>query len=131
MKKDLLKIEDIYEALTLLPILSDYTEPGVRSISELALCINNSEAFLNLLIYFSGKHIRFPKIEDVELTLKLLLAYKYNMEKGIKPTSILYYNALYKYNIKINEENKQKFKQLTRYFKRQRKKERNKKSKSK
>ena len=79
MKKDLLKIEDIYEALTLLPILSDYTEPGVRSVSELALCINNSEALLNLLIYFSGKHIRFPKIEDVELTLKLLLAYKYNI----------------------------------------------------
>ena len=43
MKKDLLKIEDIYEALTLLPILSDYTEPGVRSVSELALCINNSD----------------------------------------------------------------------------------------
>lgn len=118
MDKDLLGLEDLYDALTMLPIFYDYTEKGIKGVSELALLLNNSEALINFLIYFSNKQIRFPKIEDVELLLRMILAYKDNMVNNVKPTSILFYNALYKYQVKPTEENKEIFRRLSRYLKR-------------
>lgn len=118
MDKDLLGLEDIYDALTMLPVFYDYTEKGIKGVSELALLLNNSEALINFLIYFSNKQIRFPKIEDVEILLRMILAYKDNMVNNIKPTSILFYNALYKYQVKPTEENKEIFRKLSRYLKR-------------
>ena len=51
-------LEDIYDALTMLPVFYDYTEKGIKGVSELALLLNNSEALINFLIYFSNKQIQ-------------------------------------------------------------------------
>ena len=109
--------DDIYEAIMMLPLLYGYKTHKFSRIAEVALCLNNPEALVNFLTYFSGKTIRFPEIEEIEETLKMIYAYKDNMEKGVKPTSILYYNALLKYNLKLTPETKERFKKLTKYLK--------------
>lgn len=109
--------DDMYEAIMMLPLLYGYKTHKFSRIAEVALCLNNPEALVNFLTYFSGKTIRFPEIEEIEETLKMIYAYKDNMEKGVKPTSILYYNALLKYNLKLTPETKERFKKLTKYLK--------------
>ena len=113
-------INDLYDALLLLPVLYDYPNKHIRRLAKLALCINNTEAVIDLLSYYGGTVLRIPKLEDVELTIRMLSAYKENMDKGVKATSSSYYTALYNNNIKMTEENKKKFKEMNRYFKSQR-----------
>lgn len=107
---------DIYEAIMMLPLLYGYKTHKFSRIAEVSLCLNNSEALVNFLTYFSGKTIRFPDINEVEETLKMIYAYKDNMENGVKPSSILYYNALLKYNLKPTPEVKERFRKLTKYL---------------
>lgn len=107
---------DMYEAIMMLPLLYGYKTHKFSRIAEVSLCLNNPEALVNFLTYFSGKTIRFPEISEIEETLKMIYAYKDNMEKGIKPSSILYYNALLKYDLKLTPEVKERFKKLTKYL---------------
>lgn len=107
---------DMDEAIMMLPLLYGYKTHKFSRIAEVSLCLNNPEALVNFLTYFSGKTIRFPEISEIEETLKMIYAYKDNMEKGIKPSSILYYNALLKYDLKLTPEVKERFKKLTKYL---------------
>lgn len=121
-KENKLGLRDLYDALLLLPSMYEYKDKEVRRLARLVLCINDLEAVMDLLIFFSGRVLRVPDIRDIETTLKMISAYKDNMEKGIKPSSSSFYTALYKYNIKLTDENKEKFKKISRYFKEQRNK---------
>ena len=60
--------DDMYEAIMMLPLLYGYKTHKFSRIAEVALCLNNPEALVNFLTYFSGKTIRFPEIEEIEET---------------------------------------------------------------
>lgn len=75
------KIEDrlrpMYDALMLLPCLNDYNDENIKTLSDIFLALGNNEAFINFIILFSGKTIKIPKIEELELCVKILNAYNY------------------------------------------------------
>ena len=108
--------KDLTDAFMLLPVLYNYSDVTVKHLNDLALLINNTEVLLDFLILWEGKRITIPKLEEVELILKLLCAYKYNIDKNIKPTDSLFYSALLYNKVESTLENKEKFLKLYNYF---------------
>ena len=113
---DVLNEKDITDAFMLLPTLYNYSVENSKKLGELALVINNTEVLLDFLLLYSGRRITFPKIEEVELILKMICAYKYNIDRNIKPTSNSFYSALIYNKISPTKENEEKFLKLYNYF---------------
>lgn len=114
------KNDDMLNALDLLPAFNKYDKDNMKLLSDIYLSLGNAKSFINFIILFGGKKITIPKINDVELTLRLVMAYN----EFIKTTPSLIYNqsvitkALSKYNIPKTKDNVNKFKRIDSYLNR-------------
>ena len=112
--------KEMYESLMLLPSFYDYNSKNIKTLSNIFLCMNNSEAFINLITMFSGETIKIPKIEDVENILRLLMSYNYIMKhndnKFIFLTNQMIKEAFKIYNINFTKENINSIKKIDDYF---------------
>lgn len=114
------KNDDMLNALDLLPAFNKYDKDNMKLLSDIYLSLGNAKSFINFIILFGGKKITIPKIDDVELTLRLVMAYN----EFIKTTPSLIYNqsvitkALSKYNIPKTKDNVNKFKRIDSYLNR-------------
>ena len=92
----------------------------MKLLSDIYLSLGNAKSFINFILLFGGKKITIPKIEDIELTLRLVMAYN----EFIKSTPQLIYNqsaitkALSKYNIPKTKDNINKLKRIDSYLNR-------------
>lgn len=114
------KNDDMLNALDLLPAFNKYDKDNMKLLSDIYLSLGNAKSFINFIILFGGKKITIPKIDDVELTLRLVMAYN----EFIKTTPSLIYNqsvitkALSKYNIPKTKDNVNRFKRIDSYLNR-------------
>lgn len=114
------KNDDMLNALDLLPAFYEYDKDNMKLLSDIYLSLGNAKSFINFILLFGGKKITIPKIEDIELTLRLVMAYN----EFIKSTPQLIYNqsaitkALSKYNIPKTKDNINKLKRIDSYLNR-------------
>lgn len=114
------KHSEMLTALDLLPVFYEYDKEDLKTLSDIYLSINNPKAFINFIILFSGKSITIPNFDDVETTLKLVMAY----DEFIKNTSQIFYSqniinkAFNKYSIPKTRDNINKFKRIDSFLNR-------------
>jgi len=114
------KYSEMLTALDLLPVFYEYDKEDLKTLSDVYLSLDNPKAFINFIILFSGKNITIPNFDDVEITLKLVMAY----DEFIKNTSQVFYNqniinkAFNKYSIPKTRENINKFKRIDSFLNR-------------
>ena len=114
------KHSEMLTALDLLPVFYEYDKEDLKTLSDIYLSIDNPKAFINLIILFSGKSITIPNFDDVETTLKLVMAY----DEFIKNTSQVFYSqniinkAFNKYSIPKTRDNINKFKRIDSFLNR-------------
>ena len=114
------KNDDMLNALDLLPAFYEYDKDNMKLLSDIYLSLGNAKSFINFILLFGGKKITIPKIEDIEFTLRLVMAYN----EFIKSTPQLIYNqsaitkALSKYNIPKTKDNINKLKRIDSYLNR-------------
>lgn len=114
------KYSEMLTALDLLPVFYEYDKEDLKTLSDVYLSLDNPKAFINFIILFSGKNITIPNFDDVEITLKLIMAY----DEFIKNTSQVFYNqniinkAFNKYSIPKTRENINKFKRIDSFLNR-------------
>ena len=114
------KHSEMLTALDLLPVFYEYDKEDLKTLSYIYLSINNPKAFINFIILFSGKSITIPNFDDVETTLKLVMAY----DEFIKNTSQVFYSqniinkAFNKYSIPKTRDNINKFKRIDSFLNR-------------
>lgn len=114
------KYSEMLTALDLLPVFYEYDKEDLKTLSDVYLSLDNPKAFINFIILFSGKNIIIPNFDDVEITLKLVMAY----DEFIKNTSQVFYSqniinkAFNKYSIPKTRENINKFKRIDSFLNR-------------
>lgn len=114
------KHSEMLTALDLLPVFYEYDKEDLKTLSDIYLSIDNPKAFINFIILFSGKSITIPNFDDVETTLKLIMAY----DEFIKNTSQVFYSqniinkAFNKYSIPKTRDNINKFKRIDSFLNR-------------
>lgn len=114
------KYSEMLTALDLLPVFYEYDKEELKTLSDVYLSLDNPKAFINFIILFSGKNITIPNFDDVEITLKLIMAY----DEFIKNTSQIFYSqniinkAFNKYSIPKTRDNINKFKRIDSFLNR-------------
>ena len=114
------KYSEMLTALDLLPVFYEYDKEDLKTLSDVYLSLDNPKAFINFIILFSGKNITIPNFDDVEITLKLIMAY----DEFIKNTPQMFYSqniinkAFNKYNIPKTKSNINKFKLIDSFLNR-------------
>lgn len=69
------KLDQMYDALLLLPCLHNYNDEDIKILSDILLALGNNEAFINFIILFSGKTIKIPEIDKIEQCIRIIIAY--------------------------------------------------------
>lgn len=114
------KYSEMLTALDLLPVFYEYDKEDLKTLSDVYLSLDNPKAFINFIILFSGKNVTIPNFDDVEITLKLIMAY----DEFIKNTSQIFYSqniinkAFNKYSIPKTRDNINKFKRIDSFLNR-------------
>ena len=114
------KYSEMLTALDLLPVFYEYDLEALKTLSDVYLSLDNPKAFINFIILFSGKNITIPNFDDVEITLKLIMAY----DEFIKNTPQMFYSqniinkAFNKYSIPKTRDNINKFKRIDSFLNR-------------
>lgn len=114
------KYSEMLTALDLLPVFYEYDKEDLKTLSDVYLSLDNPKAFINFIILFSGKNITIPNFDDVEITLKLIMAY----DEFIKNTPQIFYSqniinkAFNKYSIPKTRDNINKFKRIDSFLNR-------------
>lgn len=114
------KYSEMLTALDLLPVFYEYDKEDLKTLSDVYLSLDNPKAFINFIILFSGKNITIPNFDDVEITLKLIMAY----DEFIKNTPQMFYGqniinkAFNKYSIPKTRDNINKFKRIDSFLNR-------------
>lgn len=114
------KYSEMLTALDLLPVFYEYDKEDLKTLSDVYLSLDNPKAFINFIILFSGKNITIPNFNDVEITLKLIMAY----DEFIKNTPQMFYSqniinkAFNKYSIPKTRDNINKFKRIDSFLNR-------------
>lgn len=114
------KYSEMLTALDLLPVFYEYDKEDLKTLSDVYLSLDNPKAFINFIILFSGKNITIPNFDDVEITLKLIMAY----DEFIKNTPQMFYSqniinkAFNKYSIPKTRDNINKFKRIDSFLNR-------------
>lgn len=114
------KYSEMLTALDLLPVFYEYDKEDLKTLSDVYLSLDNPKAFINFIILFSGKNITIPNFDDVEITLKLIMAY----DEFIKNTPQMFYSqniinkAFNKYSIPKTKSNINKFKRIDSFLNR-------------
>lgn len=114
------KYSEMLTALDLLPVFYEYDKEELKTLSDVYLSLDNPKAFINFIILFSGKNITIPNFDDVEITLKLIMAY----DEFIKNTPQMFYSqniinkAFNKYSIPKTRDNINKFKRIDSFLNR-------------
>ena len=108
------KYSEMLTALDLLPVFYEYDKEDLKTLSDVYLSLDNPKAFINFIILFSGKNITIPTFDDVEITLKLIMA----DDEFSKNTPQMFYSqniinkAFNKYSIPKTRDNINKFKRI-------------------
>lgn len=68
--------DETYSMLCLL-LYASSDNPRYALLHELAYVLDN-KSFVNFLKYFEGQTIEVPAIEDIQMSIKVLLLYQYN-----------------------------------------------------
>ena len=108
------KYSEMLTALDLLPVFYEYDKEDLKTLSDVYLSLDNPKAFINFIILFSGKNITIPTFDDVEITLKLIMAH----DEFSKNTPQMFYSqniinkAFNKYSIPKTRDNINKFKRI-------------------
>ena len=114
------KYSEMLNALDLLPVFYEYDKDEMKILSNVYLSLSDAKAFINFLILFSGKKITIPEFDDIELMLKLVMAY----DEFIKNTPQIIYNqniinkAFNKYSIPKTRDNINMFKRIDSFLNR-------------
>ena len=114
------KYSEMLTALDLLPVFYEYDKEDLKTLSDVYLSLDNPKAFINFIILFSVKNITIPNFDDVEITLKLIMAY----DEFIKNTPQMFYSqniinkAFNKYSIPKTKSNINKFKRIDSFLNR-------------
>lgn len=114
------KYSEMLTALDLLPVFYEYDKEDLKTLSDVYLSLDNPKAFINFIILFSGKNVTIPNFDDIEITLKLIMAY----DEFIKNTSQIFYSqniinkAFNKYSIPKTRDNINKFKRIDSFLNR-------------
>ena len=114
------KYSEMLTALDLLPVFYEYDKEDLKTLSDVYLSLDNPKAFINFIILFRVKNITIQNFDDVEITLKLIMAY----DEFIKNTPQMFYSqniinkAFNKYNIPKTKSNINKFKRIDSFLNR-------------